>query len=64
MFQELAMVICFHTCQYCSIGDKVIEERFVDVLQGLDYGMRSHAWKERFLECTAASPSFKLLMSI
>lgn len=56
------MVVCFHTCQYHSIGGKVVVERFVNMLQGFDYGMRSHAWKERFLECTTASPSFKLLM--
>lgn len=56
-------MVCFWACHYQSIGDSVTEGRFVNVLWELDYGMRGHTYKEKLVEHTTVSPSFKPVMS-
>ena len=56
-------MVCFQACHYQSIGNSMTEGRFMDVLWELDYRMRGHTHKEKLAECTAASPSFKPVIS-
>lgn len=35
----------------------------MDVLWELDYRIRDHTYKKKLVECTVASPSFKLVIS-
>ena len=62
-FKKLAAVIYFQACHYQSISDSVMKGRFMDVLQELDYRIRDYTYKKKLAEYTAASPSFKLVIS-
>lgn len=56
-------MVCFQACCYQSISNSIIEARFVNVLQELDYRIRDYTYKKKLAEYTAASPSFKLVIS-